>query len=133
MTSKQSFEAPLATPIDTVGASTLRVDEIDYNMLSSIYEHTKNNSRMLSAILSKLNELSEEKVVEDKEEQKKKLDEIFEKKGVGRPSGSFEERQQQYFKLVKSGKIKSPVAKTLEYYNIKKDDRGEYLINLLPK
>ena len=55
------------------------------------------------------------------------------KKGVGRPSGSFEERQQQYFKLVKSGKIKSPVAKTLEYYNIKKDDKGEYLINLLPK
>ena len=107
--------------------------EIDYNMLSNIYEHTKNNSKMLSDILSKLNELSEEKVVEDKEEQKKKLDEIFEKKGVGRPSGSFEERQQQYFKLVKSGKIKSPVAKTLEYYNIKKDDRGEYLINLLPK
>ena len=29
--------------------------------------------------------------------------------------------------------MKSPVAKTLEYYNIKKDDRGEYLINLLPK
>ena len=66
--------------IDTGGASNHRFDDIDYNILSNIYEHTKNNSKMLSAILSKLNELSEGKEIEDKEEQKKKLDEIFEKK-----------------------------------------------------
>ena len=107
--------------------------EVDYNMLSQIYENTKNNSKMLSAIMSSLNELTKEKEVEDKEEQKKKLEEIFEKRGVGKPRGSFEEKQQQYFNLVKTGKIKNPVAKTLDYYNVVKDERGEWLINLLPK
>ena len=52
---------------------------------------------------------------------------------MGKPRGSFEEKQQQYFNLVKTGKIRNPVAKTLEYYHIVKDDKGEYLINLLPK
>ena len=55
------------------------VDEVDYNLLSNIYEHTKNNSKMLSAILSKLNELPDGKDVEDKEEQKKKMEENFKK------------------------------------------------------
>ena len=109
------------------------VDEVDYNLLSNIYEHTKNNSKMLSAILSKLNELPDGKDVEDKEEQKKKMEEIFEKKEVGKPRGTFEEKQQQYFSLVKTGKIRNPVQKTLEYYHIVKDERGEYIINLLPK
>ena len=106
--------------------------EVDYNLLSNIYEHTKNNSKMLSAILSKLNELPDGKDVEDKEEQKKKMD-IFEKRGVGQPRGTFEEKQKQYFEMVKAGKIKNPVAKTLDYYHIMRDERGEYIINLLPK
>ena len=46
--------------------------EVDYNMLSQIYENTKNNSKMLSSIMVSLNELTKEKEVEDKEEQKKK-------------------------------------------------------------
>ena len=43
------------------------VDEMDYNLLSQINEHSKN----VVAISSKLNELSEGKEVEDKEEQQK--------------------------------------------------------------
>ena len=105
------------------------VDEVDYNLLSNIYEHTKNNSKMLSAILSKLNELPDGKDVEDKEEQKKKMEENFKKRGVGKPRGTFEEKQKQYFEMVKAGKIKNPVAKTL----IMRDERGEYIINILPK
>ena len=105
------------------------VDEVDYNLLSNIYEHTKNNSKMLSAILSKLNELPDGKDVEDKEEQKKKMEDNFKKRGVGKPRGTFEEKQKQYFEMVKAGKIKNPVAKTL----IMRDERGEYIINILPK
>ena len=86
--------------------------EVAYNMISQIYENTKHNSKMLSSIMSSLNELTKEKEVEDKEEQKKKMEEIFEKRGVGKPRGNFEEKQQQYFNLVKTGKIKNPVAKT---------------------
>ena len=107
--------------------------EVDCNLLSNIYEHTKNNSNMLFAILSKLNELPDGKDVEDKEEQKKKMAEIFEKRGVGKPRGTFEEKQKQYFEMVKAGKIKNPVAKTLDYYHIMRDERGEYIINILPK
>ena len=109
------------------------VDEVDYNLLSNIYEHTKNNSKMLSAILSKLNELPDGKDAETKEEEKKKMEEIFEKRGVGKPRGTFEEKQKQYFEMVKAGKIKNPVAKTLDYYHIMRDERGEYIINILPK
>jgi hypothetical protein len=110
-----------------------KVDEVDYNLLSNIYEHTKNNSKMLSAILSKLNELPDGKDAETKEEEKKKMEEIFEKRGVGKPRGTFEEKQKQYFEMVKAGKIKNPVAKTLDYYHIMRDERGEYIINILPK
>ena len=110
-----------------------KVDEVDYNLLSNIYEHSKNNSKMLSAILSKLNELPDGKDAETKEEEKKKMEEIFEKRGVGKPRGTFEEKQKQYFEMVKAGKIKNPVAKTLDYYHIMRDERGEYIINLLPK
>ena len=122
MSSNKVFDAPKVSPC-----------EVDYNMISQIYENTKNNSKMLSSIMSSLNELTKEKEVEDKEEQKKKMEEIFEKRGVGKPRGNFEEKQKQYFEMVKSGKIKNPVAKTLEYYHIVKDDKGEWLINLLPK
>jgi hypothetical protein len=110
-----------------------KVDEVDYNLLSNIYEHTQNNSKMLSAILSKLNELPDGKDAETKEEEKKKMEEIFEKRGVGKPRGTFEEKQKQYFEMVKAGKIKNPVAKTLDYYHIMRDERGEYIINILPK
>ena len=37
---------------------TPKVDEVDYNMLSQIYENTKINSKMLSSIMSSLNELT---------------------------------------------------------------------------
>ena len=53
--------------------------------------------------------------------------------GIGKPKGTWEEKQKSYFEMVKSGKIKNPVAKTLDYYHIMKDERGEYIINLLPK
>lgn len=59
------------------------------------------------------NKLDKPEVVEkvDEDEHRKKLDEIFKKKSVGRPTGSLVEKQQQYFDLVKSGKIKKILSK----------------------
>ena len=92
-----------------------KVDSIDYNILSQIFEKVKQIDVVQNAMFSKVNELVEdkksEKEEEDKEAHKEKLDEIFKTKSIGRPSGNFEERQQQYFKLVSTGKIKSPVQK----------------------
>ena len=89
-----------------------------------------------NAMFSKVNELVENSKVEkeeDKEAHKEKLDEIFKKKSIGRPSGSFEERQQQYFKLVSTGNIKSPVQKTLDYYQIVRDENNQWIVNIVPK
>ena len=114
-----------------------KVDDIDYNILSQIFEKIRGMDVIQNAMFSKVNELVEfnkvEKEEEDKEAHKENLDEIFKKKSIGRPSGSFEERQQQYFKLVSTGKIKSPVAKTLDYYQICKNENNEYIMNVLPK
>ena len=46
----------------------MNANEIDYNLLSQIYEYTKNNSNMLTSIMSNLNELTNGKEIEDKEE-----------------------------------------------------------------
>ena len=44
----------------------------------------------------------------------------IEKKGIGRPAGSYETKQGQYVKMLNDGKIKQPKEQTLEYYKIVK-------------
>ena len=51
---------------------------------------------------------------------KQKLKKIFERKGIGRPAGSYETKQGQYVKTLNDGKIKQPKQQTLEYYKIVK-------------
>jgi hypothetical protein len=112
-----------------------KVDSIDYNLLSQIFEK-KGMDIIQNAMFSKLNELVENKknaFDEDKEEDKKKMEEIFIKKGVGKPRGTLQEKQQQYFELVKSNNIKNPVQKTLDYYQICKDEKGEWIMNKFEK
>ena len=110
-----------------------KIDEIDYNILSQIFEKVKAMDHVQNAMFSKVNELVEnnkvEKEEENKEEEKKKMEEIFIKRGVGKPRGSLVEKQQQYFELVKSNKIKNPVQKTLDHYQICKNEKGEWIMN----
>ena len=122
---------------------TPKVDSIDYNILSQIFEKVKAMDIIQNAMFSKVNELVENKKNsfddENKEEDdsqeardardKKKMEEIFIKKGVGKPRGTLVEKQQQYFELVKSNKIKNPVQKTLDYYQICKDETGQWIMN----
>ena len=86
----------------------MKPQEVDYNLLSQLWEKVKSMSDNQIAIFTKLNELTECKDAEDKETEKKKVGQIFEKKGIGKPSGTFEEKQKQYFEMVNSGKIKNP-------------------------
>jgi len=51
------------------------------------------------------------------------------KQGVGKPRGTLVEKQQQYFDLVKSGKIKNPVQKTRDYYQICRGENNEWIMN----
>ena len=60
------------------------------------------------------------------EEEKERVEKIFEKKGIGRPKGDFESKQKQYLDMLNKGKIKQPKEQTLEYYKITKTDDGKF-------
>ena len=55
------------------------------------------------------------------EEEKERIDKTFEKKQIGRPSGTFDTKRVQYLKMLNENKIKQPKQQTLEYYGIEKD------------
>ena len=66
---------------------------------------------------------NETKVRDDKS----RMDKIFEKKQIGRPVGSWESKREQYFEMIKLGKIKQPKQDTLDYYQINRNpDDGTY-------
>ena len=60
------------------------------------------------------------------QEDKNKLIEIFEKKGVEKPKGEFADKQKQYLRMLRGGKIKEPKQSTLDYYKSVKDCDGNY-------
>ena len=60
------------------------------------------------------------------EDDKEKMNKIFEKKQIGRPAGSFEDKQKQYMDMLKKNKIKSPKQETIEFYKLFKNEEGKY-------
>ena len=60
------------------------------------------------------------------EDDKDKMDKIFQKKQIGRPAGSFEDKQKQYMDMLNKGRIKQPKSETLEYYKLFKNEEGKY-------
>ena len=79
----------------------------------------------MKLVLEKLDEIDKKinAVVSAKpadEDEKAKVEKVFEKKGIGRPAGSYETKQGQYVKMLNDGKIKQPKQQTLEYYKIVK-------------
>ena len=65
----------------------------------------------------------------DNADEKEKMDKIFEKRGLGRPVGTWDTKRKQYFDMISNSKIKEPRGQTLEYYNIKKGDDGKHFLN----
>ena len=59
---------------------------------------------------------------------REKMDEIFAKKGLGRPVGSYESKRNSYFEMVSNSRIKQPKKETLEYYRIGMDKDGKYYL-----
>ena len=55
------------------------------------------------------------------EQEKEKINNIFEKKQIGRPVGDFDTKRVQYLKMLNHNKIKQPKQQTLEYYGINKE------------
>ena len=81
----------------------------------------KKNVKSLMFSIEKLMEKLDKPVEKNPEEEKEKIDKIFEKKQIGRPAGDYDTKRKQYHKMLLEGKIKEPKEATLLYYKIFKD------------
>ena len=82
----------------------------------------KNVKALMFSIEKLMEKLNNTKPLEKTpEEEKEKMDKIFEKKQIGRPVGDFDSKRLQYLKMLNDNKIKQPKQQTLEYYGINKD------------
>ena len=89
---------------------------------SKINVLNKNVKSLMFSIDKLMEKLDNTKPVENTpEEEKERMDKIFAKKSIGRPTGSFDTKREQYLKMLNDHKIKQPKTSTLEYYNIEKD------------
>ena len=90
-------------------------------------------AKHLKGILAKLEDIDKKIDNTNKpvnaDAEKEKMDKIFETKQVGRPRGSYSEKQKQYLKMLNEEKVKMPKSQTLEYYRIVKDGDEYKLID----
>ena len=95
--------------------------ENETTKLSSKINVLNKNVRSLMFSIDKLVEKLDKPVEKTPEEEKERIDKIFANKSIGRPSGTFDTKREQYLKMLNDQKIKQPKTATLEYYNIEKD------------
>ena len=95
--------------------------ENETTKLSSKINVLNKNVKTLMFSIDKLMEKLNKPVEKNPEEEKEKMDKIFEKKQIGRPVGDFDSKRLQYLKMLNDNKIKQPKQQTLEYYGINKD------------
>ena len=89
---------------------------------SKITVLNKNVKTLMFSIDKLMEKLNNTKPLEKTpEEEKEKMDKIFEKKQIGRPVGDFDSKRLQYLQMLNDNKIKQPKQQTLEYYGINKD------------
>ena len=88
---------------------------------SKINVLNKNVKTLIFSIDKLMEKLDNTKPVEKTpEEEKERIDKIFQKKQLGRPVGDFDSKRVQYLKMLNENKIKQPKTTTLEYYGIDK-------------
>ena len=88
--------------------------------IMTVSKNVKLLHEMIKTIDQKLDAKANEP--KDNNEEKEKIDKIFEKKGIGRPSGDYDTKRKKYCDMLNKGQIKSPKEQTLEYYKISKED-----------
>ena len=103
--------------------------ENETTKLSSKINVLNKNVKSLMLSIEKLMEKLDKPVEKTPEEEKERIDKIFEKKQIGRPSGTFDTKRVQYLKMLNESKIKQPKQQTLEYYGIEKNGDKYVLFN----
>ena len=101
------------------------------NKMTRYNKHVKSLMELMNKALEKLDVLVKNKSSEqnDADAEKERIDKIFEAKKIGRPAGTFENKQQQYLKMLNEGKINMPKSQTLEFYKIERDGEVFKLID----
>ena len=61
-------------------------------------------------------------------EEKEKIEKIFQAKSIGIPSGDYPTKHKKYGEMLNSNKIKQPKQHTLEFYKITTNDDGVYVL-----
>ena len=102
--------------------------ENETTKLSSKINVLNKNVKALMFSIDKLMEKLDKPIEKTPEEEKERIDTIFEKKQIGRPTGTFDTKRVQYLKMLNENKIKQPKAATLEYYKIEKNGDGYILV-----
>ena len=92
--------------------------------ITLIGKNIKTLNDMIQSIDEKLKPVEREQSTEEKE----KIEKIFEKKGIGRPSGDYDTKRKKYCDMLNKGQIKSPKEQTLEYYKLIKGDDDKYVM-----
>ena len=64
----------------------------------------------------------------ERNEDKEKIEKIFQAKSIGRPPGDYPTKQKKYCDMLNTGKIKQPKQQTLEFYKITKNDDEVYVL-----
>ena len=82
--------------------------ENETTKLSSKINVLNKNVKALMFSIDKLKEKLDKPVEKTPEEEKERIDKIFEKKQIGRPSGTFDTKRVQYLKMLNENKIKMP-------------------------
>ena len=90
--------------------------------ITLIGKNVKNLNDMIKSIDDKM------KPVEREQQEKEKIENIFQAKSIGRPSGDYPTKQNKYCDMLNTGKIKQPKQQTLEFYKITKNDDEVYVL-----
>ena len=92
------------------------VDKMD-ELLKKI-NRCNNNIKLVHELLKTM----DEKLNSEKKESKEGTEN---KRGIGRPIGTYEEKRTQYIEMLNTKKIKQPKSQTLQYYKIDYDEDTE--------
>ena len=93
--------------------------------ITLIGKNIKNLNDMIKSIDDKMKPVERE---QQSNEEKEKIEKIFQAKSIGRPSGDYPTKQKKYCDMKNTGKIKQPKQQTLEFYKITKNDDDVYVL-----
>ena len=93
-----------------------KVSKMNKNLITIM-----NTVKNIEYNLNNKKEENKENTNDKDKERKERINKAFEKKQIGRPVGSWEDKRKQYFEWITTGKITQPKEETLTYYKINKD------------